>query len=223
MMTLLASTLVAFLCINPLLGNPLESDTSRHIVGTHQVIVSPKDAQSIRYALSNSQIIDDVLDDFLPSVTVDALWPGSGETAQLGNDIPQKSVEERPIIRITPLMHDAASSSTNETLNVIMTDPDAKSRDKPKWSEMCHWILTNVHLKGNTTKESIEYLPPSPPPKTGKHRYVLVALKGNATRIPAERKHWGYGKVRHGVRDWAKENDLEVLGANFFYVANKKQ
>lgn len=25
-------------------------------------------------------------------------------------------------------------------LTIVLTDPDAPSRDDPKWSEMCHWI-----------------------------------------------------------------------------------
>lgn len=63
--------------------------------------------------------------------------------------------------------------------------------------------------------ELIEYLAPSPPPKTGKHRYVFVLLVGTEGRNltkPEERPHWGYGKVRHGVRDWAEENGLSVVG-----------
>ena len=84
------------------------------------------------------------------------------------------------------------------------------------------WSLDMFKLKEG---ELVEYLPPSPPPKTGKHRYVFVLLEGktNHLRTPKERPHWGYGKVRHGVRDWAEENQLEVVGANFFYAANKKQ
>lgn len=69
------------------------------------------------------------------------------------------------------------------------------------------------------------YFPPSPPKKTGPHRYVFVLLEGDVTDLvpPKERPHWGYGKERHGVRDWAAENDLTIVGANFFFAQNKKQ
>jgi hypothetical protein len=30
-------------------------------------------------------------------------------------------------------------------------------------------------------------------------------------------------KERHGVRDWAKREGLEVIGANYFIEKNKKQ
>ena len=33
----------------------------------------------------------------------------------------------------------------------------------------------------------------------------------------------GYGEQGKGVKEWAKENHLEPVGANFFYAENKKQ
>lgn len=69
------------------------------------------------------------------------------------------------------------------------------------------------------------YQPPAPPKKTGPHRYIFVLLEGDVSNLtpPKERPHWGYGKERHGVRDWAEENDLTIVGANFFFAEHKKQ
>ena len=69
------------------------------------------------------------------------------------------------------------------------------------------------------------YFPPSPPKKTGPHRYVFVLLEGDTSNLrpPKKRPRWGYGKERHGVRDWANENNLTVVGANFFFAQHKKQ
>jgi phosphatidylethanolamine-binding protein (PEBP) family uncharacterized protein len=124
---------------------------------------------------------------------------------------------------------------------------------------MCHWIATKVplssdthSLKKNKLKEVMPYKPPGPPPKTGKHRYVfLVFTPANSTTKklhlskPDDRQHWGTGKERHGVRDWAEENGLVAVGeflyqtikmngsercmlmllaaANFIYSQNEKQ
>ncbi len=63
------------------------------------------------------------------------------------------------------------------------------------------------------------YLPPTPPPKTGYHRYIFVLLApateegihGELTK-PKDRPHWGYGKVGAGVREWANENGLVAVG-----------
>ena len=76
----------------------------------------------------------------------------------------------------------------------------------------------------------VEYKPPGPPPKTGKHRYVfLVFAPRNGTTealhlsVPKDRQHWGMGKKGGGVRDWAEANELVPVAANFVYAKNKKQ
>lgn len=109
-------------------------------------------------------------------------------------------------------------------------------------AQMCHWIVTNVtlpfqssHSDGaldwlssllsteksadNGIEEIMPYLPPSPPPKTGYHRYVFVLLapaieNGMQSELtkPKDRPHWGYGKVGAGVREWADENGLVAVG-----------
>jgi len=127
---------------------------------------------------------------------------------------------------------------------IALTDPDAPTRNDPKWSEMCHWIATGVSLKdaedddddSNSSElrtfkkhkghknhkgleEVMEYKPPGPPPKTGKHRYVFLAFapaNGTTKKLhlskPEDRKHWGFGKADMGVRQWAAENGLAPVG-----------
>lgn len=115
---------------------------------------------------------------------------------------------------------------------------------------MCHWIATNVSITPRTFSilplpehglveqdvglwngpdDVVEYKPPGPPPKTGKHRYVfLVFAPRNGTTEPlhlskpGDRQHWG-GEKEGGVRDWAKANELVPVAANFLYSKNKKQ
>lgn len=182
-----------------------------------------------------------MLDDFSPSYALTVSWPSSHESAQLGNDIPVSSVSSRPAFTFFSLpssaVFPAPRISKNTTFTLALTDPDATSRTNPKWSEFCHWIVTNVTVTstarhtasvGEKLDELVVYKPPTPPPKTGRHRYVFVLLVGDAEaarelEAPGDRKHWGYGKVRHGVRDWAGENGLEVVGANFFFAQNEKQ
>ena len=109
--------------------------------------------------------------------------------------------------------------------------------------EMCHWIATDIKIVQSSSDsdpassrdfhmyqlqlnqassknitELVPYLPPSPPPKTGSHRYVFVLLasseesESSELRKPKERPHWGYGKVGRGVRDWAEDNGLVAVG-----------
>ncbi len=186
-------------------------------------------SSTIRDTLIANKIIKEVLDDFEPSYYLDITWSKYHETVLLGNDIPTKAVQKRPTFAFHSL-DTKFDTAKNSTFTLVLTDPDAKSRDNPKWSEMCHWIMTNLttplpdpHLL-KKVGELEEYQPPGPPPGTGAHRYVFVLLEGDSSDLkpPKERQHWGYGKDRHGVRDWAGENDLKVVGANFFFAETKK-
>lgn len=183
-----------------------------------------------------------VIDDFLPSLTVSVAWPK--EHANLGNTIKSKHLQDQPAITL----HDEVSSDRSQKSDlayvVTLTDPDAPSRDDPQWSEMCHWIAANISvsdkkpvtstlpgpLAESSPDDVVEYKPPGPPPKTGKHRYVFLifAPKNGTTEPlqlskPKDRQHWGTGKERGGVRDWAYQNGLVPVAANFIYSKNKKQ
>lgn len=179
-----------------------------------------------------------VLDDFHPTIHVDVFYPSSHNRVNLGNNISPSNVSSAPVFEI----HDASTLPRNVTYTLVLTDPDATSRSNPVKAEMCHWIVTDISTQELTSystetvdmtlgaqvdrasnpTELVSYLPPSPPPKTGSHRYVFVLLayevendssvgQSNITK-PVERPHWGYGKVREGVRKWAKENKLTVVG-----------
>ena len=191
-------------------------------------------ASTIRDVLKDNQVIGDVLKDFEPSWYLDMAYPKHHEAVLLGNDIPVKHVQQRPAFTFHPIR--PVLDEADKTFTIALTDPDAKSRKNPKWSEMCHWLITNLTSTSASTsfdfpdilKEDGElkgYKPPGPPPKTGPHRYVFVLLQGNGTALkgPEERQHWGYGKTRQGVQRWADENGLEVVGANFFFAQDKKQ
>jgi phosphatidylethanolamine-binding protein len=189
-------------------------------------------SSAIRDTLVANKVIGDVLDDFEPSYLIEVSYPIHHESVLLGNDIPVEAVQKRPTFVIHAINSQADSLPKNTTFTLALTDPDAKSRDNPKWSEMCHWLITNLttplEQPLSPAKEAGElkgYKPPGPPPKTGAHRYVFVLLQGDATDLkpPKDRQHWGYGKVRHGVRDWAAEYDLEVVGANFFFAQDEEQ
>ncbi|KLU88268.1 lipid binding protein [Magnaporthiopsis poae ATCC 64411] len=79
-------------------------------------------------------------------------------------------------------------------------------------------------------EDVVPYKPPGPPEKTGRHRYIFFAFTPiNATTVPlnvtkpGERKRWGTDKPGSGVRQWAEENGLAPIAANFIYAQNDKQ
>jgi phosphatidylethanolamine-binding protein (PEBP) family uncharacterized protein len=230
---------------------------------------------TIRDILLANQIIPQVLDDFEPIYYIDVSYPKHHDRVLLGNDINPKHVSKRPTFTFHPIAGPPSYDDPDEeklTFTLILTDPDALSREKPVKSEMCHWIITNLtgtvgetevdwptfdhYIEDTDTDEYADdffvdldtlleaeeleplkkkdkkkpgeveyYYPPAPPKKTGPHRYVFVLLEGGVLNLvpPKERPHWGYDKERHGIRDWAAQNNLTVVGANFFFAQNKKQ
>lgn len=168
-------------------------------------------------------VIPTVIDDFIPALTLTVSWPN--KTAKLGNTIDPDELQNAPTVELHGY-HKKGLSGLQYT--IALTDPDAPSRDNPEWSEMCHWIATKVSIasssimegfKSEKLKDIMSYKPPGPPPKTGKHRYVFLAFapaNGTTKKLrlskPSDRQHWGTGKERHGVRDWAAQNGLVPVG-----------
>ncbi|RFU33375.1 hypothetical protein B7463_g2965, partial [Scytalidium lignicola] len=181
-------------------------------------------------SLKDAGIIDDVVDDFKPACFLLPYY-GVERPVTLGNALKKSTTKHAPSVKIY-----CPGNPHIRGLTVALTDPDAPSRDNPKWSEMCHWIAAVPESTSSATEFKVQYDPddldelvkyknPAPPPKTGYHRYVFILLEGVNTNLtaPEDRQHWGTEKVRHGVRDWAKKEKLNVVGANFFYEKNKKQ
>ncbi|EWC45971.1 hypothetical protein DRE_04764 [Drechslerella stenobrocha 248] len=185
--------------------------------------------QSIVEKLKQEGVIPDVIDEFSPSVFLQAEFP-SGSEIQLGNTLEIKDTKDPPTVIITPGAAPFDSESAKYTL--CLTDPDAASREDPKWAEFCHWLVTDIKPKSGTldlkdAKELVEYMGPAPPEKTGKHRYVLLFFKNGKEQLktPDGRKKWGYDDKdpRVGARYYAKKHGLTLLGANFFFCQNGVQ
>ncbi|KAL7266305.1 carboxypeptidase Y inhibitor, partial [Rhizina undulata] len=189
--------------------------------------------------LKKHGIIPDVVDDFTPTTMISVAYPSANKEVSLGNTLKPEEAHETPKIQITP---EGADAST--TYTIVLTDPDAPSREDPKWSEFCHWIITDVKLPSieqvaaaqtmdatsvdiPKAKELVKYMGPAPPEKTGKHRYVFLLYRnGNSSRKlepPSERKKWGNHDYRKGARQWASKYGLTLIGANFFFAQNHKQ
>lgn len=186
--------------------------------------------------LEKAEIIPTVIDSFTPQLTLSIFWEHA--TAEVGNRLSPSQLQTAPDVQFIDSVPGAPSLFNKDMqLTLAMTDPDAPSRDDPLWSEFCHWIATGVQLTdpnddvgGNgfsrDVKDIVSYKPPGPPPRTGKHRYVFVALvprNGTTAELhlsqPKDRRHWGYkGSGRRGLKEWALENELVVVGPSIFVL-----
>ncbi|KAK3308455.1 phosphatidylethanolamine-binding protein [Chaetomium strumarium] len=225
-----------------------QGESPQHVLQSSQENdPSSEAAKLVREKLKDAEIIPTVIDDFKPSLGLHVTWP-SKEHALLGNTLTPKKLQDEPSIALHDIQAATSSPNTyasNVSYVITLTDPDAPSRDKPKWSEFCHWIASGVLKPAlcdpkdpggcppvlSDLDEVTSYKPPGPPKGTGKHRYVFLAFvpsNGTTDKLhlvkPSDRKHWGYdpekGKTK-GVREWAAENGLAPVGANFIYAENE--
>lgn len=149
-----------------------------------------------------------VLDEFEPAVSLMVKY--EHEAVHLGNRLKKSQTQSAPEVQV---ISDQAEPDSG-TYVVVITDPDALDK-----AEFAHWIIGNVPDGGPVTdgKQILEYKAPAPPEGSGDHRYVVVVLKGDKQpQAPKDRPNWGTGKKGSGVRGWAKENGLQVVGANYF-------
>ncbi|TLD26640.1 hypothetical protein PspLS_04627 [Pyricularia sp. CBS 133598] len=235
-------------------GNIIAPDTQQKHLGSdrNQALSSP-DSDKVHEALVQSKIIPEVVHDFEPAMLFTAQWPGGDEhQANLGNDVePGDWISKPPSITLTPispidrpflcgprLIIGPNMRLGNLTYAVALTDPDAPSRDDPEKSEFCHWVATGNLVTNPRTHESdcytlslvdlkdvVSYRPPSPPEKTGPHRYVFIVFAHTlpylaSLNLTKPERDWG---SNGGAKEWARENSLVPLGANFLYAHSPDQ
>merc|ERR1711941_166417 len=106
----------------------------------------------------------------------------------------------------------------NDFHTLAMVDPDAPSRDYPKFGEWRHWLVTNIPgSQVNKGTVLAPYMGPAPPSGTGNHRYVFVVFK-QKDQIPHETMHnEGKGRANFKIEQWAHKHGMtEPLAASYF-------
>lgn len=200
--------------------------------------VSAKTANGITAALQKEDIIGDLFPErattstFIPegSLLVDYAEPNT--TVALGNVLPTETTQSVPFFNYKPF----EEMDIESRYTLVMTDPDAPSRTDKKFSEYCHYVITDITFKNSKeggaivpNQDNVElhsYIGPGPPKGTGLHRYIFLLLKQTDPLLTdfspiKERFNWGYGQPAVGIERWAKENSLKLIAANYFLAENK--
>ncbi|KAI8885140.1 PEBP-like protein, partial [Backusella circina FSU 941] len=133
------------------------------------------------------------------------------DEVDLGNHIPPLHCKYQPKIEIY-----SGDTINRNTYTMMMIDPDAPSRDDPKYRYYRHWVLAGIPASSDLSHASVKasYLSPTPPKGSGDHRYLFLLYKQpNATvsfaPLENERGGWDY-------TNYVKHSNLELVGANFF-------
>ena len=96
-------------------------------------------------------------------------------------------------------------------ITLLCYDPDATAK---AW---LHWLVVNCVGDGPTSGDTLmEWEPPAPPPKTGKHRYILQAFT-HTYKIPVEEKPSQRGYF--SVKAFVEKNRLTPLAQTSFLVS----
>ncbi|GAA5865507.1 hypothetical protein JCM8547_001270 [Rhodosporidiobolus lusitaniae] len=105
---------------------------------------------------------------------------------------------------------------------ILLADPDAPSKEDPKWGPFRHWTLADVVPGQSPGTTLTTYMGPAPPPKTGPHRYVFLVYKQPVDHTP-ELGVDGDERSKFDILGFAKKNELELVGVNFFSAQNEEQ
>ncbi|KAG2367135.1 phosphatidylethanolamine-binding protein [Suillus spraguei] len=198
------------------------------------MLLNPLDA--VREDLKDNDIIPDVIPadpPFHPKALLVVTFP-NGQEALLGNTLTKTDTADEPTVVFTPV----PDINDEATYTLVMTDPDAPSRENPKFREWRHWVVTGVkapttsaiesdNLVAQLTKSAVTpYHPPAPPPGTGKHRYVILLYQEPSAdfSIPAdapERKNEPANRKNWKAAGFADKYGLKLVGVNYFVVVGE--
>ncbi|KAM9810363.1 phosphatidylethanolamine-binding protein 1 [Neosynchiropus ocellatus] len=142
---------------------------------------------------------------------------GDLEIDELGKVLTPTQVQARPTSIEWP------GCDPSKLYALVLTDPDAPSRKKPKFREWHHFLVVN--MKGNDVSSGTvlsDYVGSGPPQDTGLHRYVWLVYEQPAALScsePVLTNRSGDGRGKFKVQDFRKKYSLAAPVAGTCYQA----
>ncbi|XP_035679101.1 zonadhesin-like isoform X2 [Branchiostoma floridae] len=142
---------------------------------TDSVITPEPDTNGVAAAFREHGIVPDVIDT-APTVAAEVTYNvtddgvNSTSIVDFGNELTPTLVKSPPLV--TWPVDDGA------LYTLIMTDPDAPSRAKPRFREFHHWLVGNIPGNEIQNGETLsQYIGSAPPKRRGLHRYVFLVYR----------------------------------------------
>lgn len=159
-------------------------------------------------------IVPDILTT-APSELLDIQY-SSGVSVEPGKELKPTQVKDKPVVKW--------AAKDNEYYTLAMVDPDAPSRENPKFREWHHWLVGNIFggdmKKGETLSD---YIGSGPPKGTGLHRYVFVVYKQPAkcdfSKVCKLPNNSGDKRGKFSISKFAQQYELGIPISGNFYVA----
>ncbi|KFM57900.1 Phosphatidylethanolamine-binding protein 1, partial [Stegodyphus mimosarum] len=164
-------------------------------------------------AMEEHGVVPDVVDT-VPQYTAEIRY--GDNVVSLGNELTPTQVKDPPT-------HISYPAEKGGLYTLCMTDPDAPSRQNPKYREWHHWLVVNIPETDVSSGTVLsEYVGSGPPKGTGLHRYVFLVYKQpgklncDEKRLPnTSGDHRGNFKIQN----FAKKYNLGHPIAGNFYQA----
>ncbi|XP_058837340.1 protein D3-like [Topomyia yanbarensis] len=127
--------------------------------------------------------------------------------------------------RLTPTQTKSIPALTFNTndrsfYTLIMTDPDAPSRDDPRHREFVHWIVGNIQGNDMDRAETlVDYIGAAPSKGTGLHRYVFL-LYEHPGRLNFTNEIKLSSRCRNPRRYFSTRNFARIYGLTNLWAGN---
>lgn len=199
------SPLLLFLAVQ--LISLASSTTATTFIGKHKRQLPAKSNMEVQ------KVVPDILD-HVPAALATVKY-GPGVEMKDGAELTPEQVKATPTEVSWP-------AQTNALYTVLLTDPDAPSREHPLMREILHWLVVNVpgnNLANGSTV--IDYAGAGPPEGGGLHRYVLTVYK-QAARLELtgfDSLKAPTGRYKFSTRDFVTKFHLGQPIAGNFYQA----
>ncbi|XP_055551533.1 protein D3-like [Wyeomyia smithii] len=164
-------------------------------------------------AFAANEIVPDVVEE-APDCWLRVAFK-SGREAEGGNRLTPTQTRSIPSLTF--------NSNNRSFYTLILTDPDAPSRDDPKHREFVHWIVGNIQGNDMDHAETIvEYLGAAPPRGTGLHRYVFL-LYEHQNRLNFTNEVKLSNRCRNPRRYFSTRNFARIYGLTNLWAGNFHQ
>ena len=111
-------------------------------------------SQLLDEAYNKHKIIPEVVDQFDTQGLLTIEY-GQKDQVTLGNTLTVDGTQEKPKIQFTlnlPNLEAELLVKEDDKFLLVLTDPDAPSNTDHKWSQYCHWIVSDLKLNSNNSE-----------------------------------------------------------------------
>ncbi|KAG8193746.1 hypothetical protein JTE90_005044 [Oedothorax gibbosus] len=162
---------------------------------------------------------DHIVPDIIPNIPKEELkvtYGVSNVFVQCRSEVIQNTTLYQPTLEY--------SASGNSIYTLVMIDPDAPDPQRPVFAQYLHWEVMNIPgTQVGAGKTVFPYMPPSPPPYSNAHRYLLLVFQ-QPFYIYDSKENGAKGRSNFNVIQLEQEFQLGTpIAGMFFYVKHERQ